>query len=112
LIYNIPEWTRNFVRPDIAKRLADERIVIGMKYTEYNFLNLLQFLTSFGKQMAVFTGSDALAYSNLEFGGSGAIIGVANIAPGTASKIYDEFKLGRYDEARKTQEKLLPLSRR
>jgi 4-hydroxy-tetrahydrodipicolinate synthase len=109
LIYNIPEWTGNFVRPDIAKRLADERLVIGMKYTEYNFLNLLEFLTSCGKQIAVFTGSDALAYSNLEFGGSGAIIGVANIAPGAAAKIYDEFKAQHFDAARETQEKLLPL---
>lgn len=109
LIYNIPEWTGNFVEPTIVKQLADQRLVVGMKYTEYNFLNLLQFLKMCGKEIAVFTGSDALAYSNLEFGGNGAIIGVANIAPATASKIYDEFKAGNRDAAREEQEKLLPL---
>jgi 4-hydroxy-tetrahydrodipicolinate synthase len=109
LIYNIPAWTGNYVGPDIVKCLADEKCVVGMKYTQYNFLNLLEFLTSCGKQIAVFTGSDALAYSNLEFGGCGAIIGVANLAPGIASKIYDEFKSANMDAARETQEKLLPL---
>src|SRR5947208_5298620 len=39
LVYNIPEWTRSFVTPEILQRLADEKLVVGMKYTEYNFLN-------------------------------------------------------------------------
>jgi 4-hydroxy-tetrahydrodipicolinate synthase len=109
LVYNIPEWTGNFVERDIVKRLADERLIVGMKYTQYNFLNLIDFIARSGKQIAIFTGSDALAYSSLEFGGSGAIIGAANIAPRTASRIYDEFKLGNFDVARAEQEKLLPL---
>lgn len=109
LIYNIPEWTGNFVEPTTVKQLADQRLVVGMKYTEYNFLNLLLFLKMCSKEIAIFTGSDALAYSNLEFGGNGAIIGVANIAPATASKIYDEFKAGNKEGAREAQEKLLPL---
>jgi 4-hydroxy-tetrahydrodipicolinate synthase len=89
LVYNIPAWTGNYVSPEIASKLAEEKLVVGMKYTEYNFLNLLEFVTTCGSRIAIFTGSDALAYSNLEFGGCGAIIGVANIAPSTASKIYD-----------------------
>lgn len=109
LIYNIPEWTRSFVTPDTVERLADEELVVGMKYTEYNFLNLVQFLSKSRKKISIFTGSDALAYSNLEFGGSGAIIGSANVAPKVASKIFDDYRRGDLIGAREAQEKLLPV---
>ena len=109
LIYNIPEWTHSFVTPETVQRLADEKLVVGMKYTEYNFLNLVRFLKTSGGKIAIFTGSDAMAYSNLEFGGSGAIIGSANVAPKIASKIFDDYKKGNLREAREAQERLLPI---
>ncbi|OLE70105.1 4-hydroxy-tetrahydrodipicolinate synthase [archaeon 13_1_20CM_2_51_12] len=109
LIYNIPEWTHSFVTPETVQRLAEEKLVVGMKYTEYNFLNLLRFLKTSGTKIAIFAGSDAMAYSNLEFGGSGAIIGSANVAPKIASKIFDDYKKGDLEGARESQEKLLPI---
>ena len=109
LIYNIPEWTHSFVTPETVQRLADEKLVVGMKYTEYNFLNLMLFLKESRNKISIFAGSDALAYSNLEFGGAGAIIGSANVAPRVASKIFDDYKKGDLDGARECQEKLLPV---
>jgi len=109
LIYNIPEWTHSFVTPETVQRLADEKLVAGMKYTEYNFLNLIRFLSKTRKKISIFTGSDAMAYSNLEFGGRGAIIGSANVAPKLASKIFDDYKKGDLIGARESQEKLLPI---
>ncbi len=109
LIYNIPEWTHSFVTPETVQRLADEKLVVGMKYTEYNFLNLIQFLKAARNKISIFTGSDAMAYSNLEFGGRGAIIGSANVAPKLASKIFDDYKKGDLRGARESQEKLLPV---
>jgi len=109
LIYNIPEWTHSFVTPETVQRLADEKLVVGMKYTEYNFLNLIRFLKESRNKLSIFAGSDALAYSNLEFGGAGAIIGSANVAPRVASKIFDDYKKGDLDGARECQEKLLPV---
>jgi 4-hydroxy-tetrahydrodipicolinate synthase len=109
LIYNIPEWTHSFVTPETVQRLANEKLVVGMKYTEYNFLNLIRFLKASRNKISIFAGSDALAYSNLEFGGAGAIIGSANVAPRLASKIFDDYKKGDLDGARECQEKLLPV---
>ncbi|HEV2120033.1 MAG TPA: 4-hydroxy-tetrahydrodipicolinate synthase [Candidatus Bathyarchaeia archaeon] len=109
MIYNIPEWTHSLVTPEIVQRLADENLVVGMKYTEYNFLNLIRFLRASRNKIAIFAGSDAMAYSNLEFGGAGAIIGSANVAPKLASKIFDDYKKGNLSEAREAQEKLLPV---
>src|SRR5207245_397862 len=109
LLYNIPELTHSFVTPETVQRLADEKLVVGMKYTEYNFLNLIRFLKESRNKLSIFAGSDALAYSNLEFGGAGAIIGSANVAPRVASKIFDDYKKGDLDGARECQEKLLPV---
>ena len=109
LIYNIPEWTHSFVAPETVQRLADEKLVVGMKYTEYNFLNLIRFLKASRDKISIFAGSDAMAYSNLEFGGAGAIIGSANVAPKVASKIFDDYKKGDLTGARESQEKLLAI---
>ena len=108
-VYNIPEWTHLFVPPNVIQRLAEKRLIVGMKYTEYNFLNLLRFLRVSGERISIFTGSDAMTFTNLEFGGSGGVIGVANVAPKLASAIFDEFKRGDLEAARKAQLKLLPV---
>ena len=109
MIYNIPDWTHCIVPPDIVKRLADEKLVIGMKYTQYDFMTLLKFHQEIKGKIAIFTGSDALAYSNLEFGGSGAVIGIANVVPREASRIFDEFKRGNLQKTKDTQMELLPV---
>ena len=108
VLYNIPEWTHNFVPPSVVSRLADEQIVVGMKYTEYNMLNLIRFIEDVGKKIAVFTGSDAMAYACLEAGGSGAVISVSNILPRKASSIFDLFRERKQREAMRVQESILP----
>jgi len=108
-VYNIPEWTHLFVPPAVVERLVEKRLIAGMKYTEYNLLNLLRFIKTVRGRVSILTGSDAMAFTNLEFGGSGGVIGVANIAPRLASSIFDEFKRGNLEAARKAQSKLLPV---
>src|SRR5713101_1873738 len=109
MIYNIPEWTHSFVTPETVQRLAEEKLVVGMKYTENNLLNLIRFLKRSRSKISIFAGSDALAYSNLEFGGSGAIMGSANVAPRTASEIFDNQRKGNLSGAKAAQERLLPI---
>ena len=108
-VYNIPEWTHQFVPPSVVHQLAEKRLIAGMKYTEYNFLNLLRFIMAVGDRISILTGSDAMTYTNLEFGGSGGVIGVANVAPKIASRIFDSFKRNDLDNARKAQVELLPI---
>ena len=109
IVYNIPEWTHLFVPPSVVQRLAEKKLIVGMKYTEYNLLNLLRFLKTVGKRIAILTGSDAMTLTNLEYGGSGAVIGVANVVPKLASAVFDEFKRGNLDAARQAQWRLLPI---
>src|SRR5439155_1187199 len=87
-------------------RTLSQRLIVGMKYTEYNLLNLLRFLKVAGKRIAIFAGSDAMTLTNLEFGGSGGVIGVANVAPKLSSSVFDEFRQGNVEAARLAQWKL------
>ena len=108
VLYYFPEWTHNFVPPSVVSRLAEDHVIEGIKYTEYNFLNLLRFIEAVEGKIAVFTGSDAMAYSCLQAGGSGAVISVSNILPRRASSIYDLFREGKLEGAREAQESILP----
>lgn len=109
VLYNIPEWTHNFVPLSVVSRLAEEEVIVGMKYTEYNMLNLVSFIAAVGRKVAVFTGSDAMTYACLEAGGKGAVISISNIAPKTSSSIWDHFEQGRLREALEAQKSLLPV---
>jgi 4-hydroxy-tetrahydrodipicolinate synthase len=109
VLYNIPEWTNNYVPVPVVARLAEERAIVGMKYTEYNMLNLANFIDAVGAKIAVFTGSDAMAYACLEAGGNGAVISVSNVAPRTASSIFDLVNEGKFKEALGAQKSLMPV---
>jgi dihydrodipicolinate synthase/N-acetylneuraminate lyase len=89
MIYKIPEWTHTPVPPEVVHVLAEKRVVVGMKYTEYNLLNLIRYIKAASGKISVFTGSDAMVSVNLEFGGCGGIIGSANVAPKLAARIFD-----------------------
>ena len=108
VLYNIPEWTHNIVPVSVVSRLAKEHAIVGMKYTEYNFLNLIRFIEAVGSEISVLTGSDAMAYACLEAGGRGAVISVSNILPKKASSIFDLFKEGKLTEAIRVQDSILP----
>jgi 4-hydroxy-tetrahydrodipicolinate synthase len=108
VLYNIPEWTHTYASPAVVGRLAEEHLIAGVKYTQCDLLRLLEFITVLKGRIPVLNGSDILTYTNLEFGGSGGIIGVSNLAPGLASRLFDEYNRGHREAAREIQLKLLP----
>src|SRR5260370_7575784 len=90
ILYNIPEWTHLFVPTSVVQRLAEKQLIVGMKYTEYNLLNLLRFLKVAGKRIAIFTGSDAMTFTSLEFGGSGRLIEAPNTPPNLPNPLFNK----------------------
>jgi 4-hydroxy-tetrahydrodipicolinate synthase len=111
VLYNIPEWTHTYASPPIVGRLASEGAIAGLKYTEYNLLRLLEFIEEVHGRIPVLNGSDAMTFTNLEFGGKGAIMGVSNLAPEISATLYDEFQRGNLSEAMELQKRLLPYIR-
>lgn len=60
-------------------------------------------------ELMMFCGSDDLAYESFAVGATGWVSVAANIAPKSASKLYELMKAGRYEEARALNKDLLPL---
>jgi 4-hydroxy-tetrahydrodipicolinate synthase len=108
ILYNIPEWTHTFASPSLVGDLAREGLIAGLKYTGYNLLHLLEFIAEVKGKIPVLNGSDAMTFTNLEFGGSGAIMGVSNLAPRLCASLFDEFERGNLGSAREFQMRLLP----
>jgi 4-hydroxy-tetrahydrodipicolinate synthase len=108
ILYNIPEWTHTIASPNVVGRLAQEGLIAGLKYTEYNLLRLLEFIVEVKGRIPVLNGSDAMTFTNLEFGGRGGIMGVSNLAPRLSSALYDEFTRGNMEGAKELQMKLIP----
>lgn len=108
VLYNIPDWTHALVPPSVVARLAEEEVVAGMKYTEYNLLNLMRFIEAAGDRIPVLTGSDAMTFACLQAGGKGAVISVSNILPRESARVFDLFVEGKPEEARRAQDALMP----
>ena len=108
VLYDIPEWTHNPVPISVVNRLAEEGRIVGVKYTEYNFLKLQRLITTVGNKIDVVTGSDAMALACVETGGAGAAISISNVFPREASSIHSLAKAHKHDEALELQQRLLP----
>src|SRR5256712_13538137 len=71
VVYNIPEWTHLFVPPSVVQRLAERRLIGGVKDKGDKLPNPLPFFKIAGEVIAIFARADAKTFTNLEFGGSG-----------------------------------------
>src|SRR5882672_5472922 len=110
-VYNIPQNTKVVVEPATVAVLAREGSVVGIKDSsrdfEYfeNVCLALRDLPDF----RIFTGSDTMLLASLTMGAAGTICGAANIAPGWAVRIYEDFERGDLTAARTHQDLLIEL---
>ncbi len=108
MIYNIPSWIGYGVQPEIVKKLATRHPgkVFGVKFTTSDLEQFLGYLRILKGVVPVTIGSDPLILSALELGASGATVGCANVLPEETCRIYEFFKDGNFEQARKAQEKI------
>lgn len=110
LLYNIPARTGVSIAPATVARLAQVDGVIGAKDSSGNFDNILQYLEVTDREnFAVISGNDSLILWNLMAGGAGGITGVANVYPATMVAIFEEWKAGNLEEARRVQDSIRPI---
>lgn len=110
VIYYIPD--RTGVKMDVSTlaKLAEIDNIIGIKDSSKNvswFYNALITVREKREDFLFFGGSDALIYTHLSLGGNGAVSAVANVFPEIVVELYEEFRAGNYDRAKKLQEKVL-----
>lgn len=98
------------ITPDTCVELSKVKNIIGIKDSSGNMTRMAEYIRrTKDKDFHVLSGSDALIFSNLCHGGSGAIANTGSIAPNIVTGIYQAFMDGDWDDSRELQYKLSSL---
>lgn len=109
LLYNIPARTGNALAPATVERLAQIPNIVGAKDSSGNFDNILQYIErTRGSGFTVLSGNDSLILWTLLAGGRGGIAGCANVFPHNMVSIYENWKDGDLEKARRAQDAIRP----
>ena len=111
ILYNNPGKTTNNISVGLLKKLAEIDNIIGIKNSTPNFVQTVEFIyeTREIDNFNVLAGTDYFIYATLAHGGTGAVAGTANVAPGLVVEIYNKYKAGDHTGALEAQFKLVPL---
>lgn len=110
VLYNIPARAGNSLTPATVARLGkDTANIVGVKDSSGNFDNMKQYIevtSGLGRDFAVLSGNDSLILPALVFGGHGGVAGCANVFPCTMVEIYEAFKAGDMERAKRVQDSI------
>ncbi|MDP2210043.1 MAG: 4-hydroxy-tetrahydrodipicolinate synthase [Bacteroidota bacterium] len=110
VVYNVPGRTGSNIEAETILRIA-EKIpnVIGVKEASGNFTQIMEILRNRPKGFAVWSGDDAITLPLVSLGADGVISVVANEVPKMFSQMTRLALNGKFNEAAKLHNKLLPL---
>jgi dihydrodipicolinate synthase/N-acetylneuraminate lyase len=103
-IYNIPEFARNNLNPDLFGKLI-ERIetIVGLKNSSSDIFQAKDYIRIAGERCSLFVGYDALIHAGLSAGASGIVSGTASAFPEPFVGIYQAFERGEFQKTREYQ---------
>lgn len=110
-LYNIPSMVHNNITPEILEAVCGScGNVRGIKDSSMDFMTFLKFqMAAPDEGFEILTGNDAQVLTALQAEGSGAVIAMAGVFPKLCSTIYDSYRSGDLEAARKAQNTVLKL---
>lgn len=103
-LYNIPSNTKNAISATLFIKLADRfPHIVGMKESSMDFGNFYELIRLGKSEHIKLMGNDAQILPALTVGGSGAVSAGATSIPEPYVALYEAFKKGDMEEARKWQ---------
>jgi 4-hydroxy-2-oxoglutarate aldolase len=111
ILYNIPQNTGVALDSRTVIELARHPNVAGLKDSSGNLAAVSEVAPQAGAGFDFLLGAGSLFLAGLLLGAAGAILAVADAVPELCVEVYDLFRKGRTEEARRVQEALLPLNR-
>lgn len=112
-LYNIPLFTQP-LSYDVVKRLSKRRNIVAMKDSSGSMVDFLHFMDKIqliGENMNFLTGREETLLPCLMMGDRGCMTATSGILPEIMIGIYEAWKKGNYDEARKLQFSILVVVR-
>ena len=108
LAYNVPSRTGVNLLPETVARLAGLPNLVGIKEASGG-VEQAKKIRELCPRLVVLSGDDALTLDMMAVGAKGVISVTGNIVPADIKKMVALALKGKMDEARKMQEKLMPL---
>ena len=109
VIYNIPPRSVIDMSVDTMKRCYELKNVVGVKDATGNIGRISLQRQAMGPEFIQMSGDDITALSCMAAGAHGCISVVANVAPKPTAELMEACFAGKYDEALKIQDRLVPL---
>ncbi len=81
IAYNVPSRTGVNMLPETVARLAEEKLIIGLKESSGNIDQFLEVCSLVGDSISVLTGECAQVHASYACGGNGAISASSNLVP-------------------------------
>jgi 4-hydroxy-2-oxoglutarate aldolase len=102
LVYNVPAFTSIDFAPATLLALAEHPRIVGCKDSSANVVKVATVLAG-RPDFRVFAGTGSALLPFLSIGAVGGIMALANFAAVPLRRLYDAFRAGRADEARRIQ---------
>jgi len=112
LIYSIPQFTGLEVPPATIGRLSRLPNVVGLKESSGKLDFVRAVMKGVRPGFRVLVGAVSIFYESLCEGAVGAVLGLANFAPGLCVGLHQAFLHRQAAEARDLQQRLLPLGQK
>ena len=111
LLYSVPHLTNVQLAPETIASLAEHQNIIGVKDSSGDILALAETIRLVPEGFAVLTGNGSALYPALCVGARGGILAIGCVAPHLAVAIYEAFKAGEHERARRMQQTLTFVTR-
>jgi 4-hydroxy-2-oxoglutarate aldolase len=110
LLYNNPDVAVVTYSTGLIGEIAKHPNIVGMKDTSKG--NFASYLLAAGPDFNLLAGSAGFFFEALVMGGVGGVLSIANFAPDVCCRVYDLWKAGKLEEARREQYRLMTLNQK
>jgi 4-hydroxy-2-oxoglutarate aldolase len=112
LVYSIPQFTGVEVPGELVAKLAEHPNICGIKESWGKLSVVKEIIAAAPKHFQTLVGAAAIVDASLQLGATGAILGVADIAPDWCAMLFDAARAGESAKAEEIQRKLTPVSQK
>lgn len=106
-LYSVPKFTGYHLSLNVVEKLVNEYSnIVGIKDSGALISRIIELVRRVGDKISVFGGTGDMIYPTLAFGGHGATVAIANVAPSKCAEVYNLFKEKKFKEAKELQIKL------
>ncbi|MCL2712076.1 MAG: 4-hydroxy-tetrahydrodipicolinate synthase [Methanomassiliicoccaceae archaeon] len=111
ILYNVPGRTASNITSDTTLRLSEVSGIDGIKEASGDVEQIRKIVNGRPKGFSVLSGDDSLTCTLMQIGCEGTVSVASNCVPHMMVRMIDSCKKGKWDDAFKTHEELLPLFR-